>query len=680
MIGLFLCIKKRLSKPAFLVAIALIIYFSLGLSTISTFITADEHFWLPNYGTERIQDYWRAIAKRDWVDTRINDKPGITLAYLSGLAIPFTQEAIAKQITFTDGVIKIFDPAVTEKLSFAFRLPVFLFNGLFVAGYLFWILKKITRDEWVSAWTTSLMLLSPVLLGISQIVNPDTLFWTFGSATIFTFFAFLELREKRFVWLTTLFFGLTLASKYVGVILFPFFVIMILLHYLFRFEEHSKANQSFPERVKRDFSAYFTIIIGATVILSLLMPAVFVKPKFLYESTIGFKGMPPIFLTLLAGILLLLWDAFRWQSKVLMNILKHLAPHTRTLERVVTSVLLATVVFALFNWLLRNSLYDLSDIPFDAKTKSSFTTDNPLLARWIVEFVPLVFALTPITLFTLIYFWTHSLFASVKERLLTFTLSLFFLIFYAAVIKQGLLVTIRYSIILFPFALLLGSFGIKAFFRSTDPKKTVALKAFASIMGVFVVSYTLTSFHQTLPSLEGRKFERYINAHLLWFQTFFITLSVILALLFNRLFRVRAITKTRSATLSLALVAVSLVSLILIRPHYFIYTSDLLPKKYLLTGSWSYGGYEAAQYLNAKPNAKDLTLWSDAHGVCEFFVGKCIRKTKLDVEQYPVDYMFRSFSGQLSPKFPFNRERKPEWEYTLDGRPKNFIRLYKNNY
>jgi len=89
-------------------------------------------------------------------------------------------------------------------------------------GTPFWILKKITGSERAAVWSVILMYLSPTLFGISQIVNPDTPFWVFGFASMLSFFAMLEFRERRFVWLSGLFFGLTLASKYVGIIFFRF--------------------------------------------------------------------------------------------------------------------------------------------------------------------------------------------------------------------------------------------------------------------------------------------------------------------------------------------------------------------------------------------------------------------------------------------------------------------------
>jgi len=70
------------------------------------------------------------------------------------------------------------------------------------------------------------MALSPILVGMSQIINPDALFWVFSSASIFSYFALLKTDERKFIRLTALFLGASLLSKYTANILFPLFILM----------------------------------------------------------------------------------------------------------------------------------------------------------------------------------------------------------------------------------------------------------------------------------------------------------------------------------------------------------------------------------------------------------------------------------------------------------------------
>lgn len=646
------------------------------------FITADEHFWLPNQGADRIRGYWEAVQEGDWKGTRINDKPGVTLAYLSGIALPFSGDLIDHQVSETKGSpVKEYNPEAVRKVNFLTRLPLFLFIGFFSA-YFFWILKKITGSERAAIWSVILMYLSPTLLGLSQIVNPDTPFWVFGLASLLSFFALLEFRERRFVWLSTGFLGLTLASKYVGVIFFPFFLFMIAVRYLFRFDRFSDKPEEFRREALADLKRYWIVVTGAVVLFALLMPAAIVDPEVLFQSTIGFQGMLPIFLALVAVSVLAFFDLLVFRGRTLFWLMRLLSRQVPLLEKILYSVLIASVLFVFFNWISNNSLHDLSHIPFDAKTKASFTENNPFIDRYLVEHVPFVFSLTPIALSLLVFAWLQSLFSTMKRPLFVFTLASFFPVFYLAVLKQGLLVTARYSIILFPLAHILGAVALDSLFREM-PKKSwrrVALAVFGAVAVLAAVTIGIVAFHSSAPLALRLRMEHIVGYY-------FIPLSIFVpAVLFGAVFLVvRAVERfpvrfrMPSAVVSALLVLAGVGPLLSIRPHYFVYVNPFLPERYLLSTPWGYGGYEAAQYLNALPDAEQLTVWADMYGMCEFFVGKCIRTQKLDAERYPVDYLYRTFGGAINPKFPYVKGEQV-LRLEIGGRSGDYVKLIRNGY
>lgn len=678
----------NLSKtPRFFVWVALAIYFAFGLANIGNYITADEHFWLPNLGEERIQEYWDAILTADWGDTDINDKPGITLAIIAGTALPFANDLIDKQILFDvkDNPVKVFDPHVTKKLNTLFHFPLLLFNGLFVSLYLFWIIKVITKNEYIASWSVIAMLLSPVLLGISQITNPDTLFWVFGSASILTFYAYLQERKKTFVWLGALLFGFTLASKYVGVIFFPFFLLMIGISYLYNtklLDDRSK----FSATVKRDIWNYFTVLTGGVALFSFLMPAAIVDPEVLYESTIGFPGMLPFFILCLTLSLALLADAILLKSMVAHKIARTVSYHRKWLERTVFGILLATTVFVLLNWTMNNSFLDLTHIKYYEKTKEAFTTENPYLHRYLVQFVPLVFSLVPITLFLLFFVWIQGIFNVLNKQStqLVFTLSVFFLVFYIAVIEQGLLVTARYSIILFPLALVLGAVALWHSFQPKEPSNK--RESYTRLMpGIYLALPTIialgigiTKFHNFQARPIQRHLENFVGANPVM-SIILGALAVFAVVYFTwKYFWNPIMKKTPFALASVVLIVCNAIAITGIFPHTFVYVNDLLPDRYILSNPWGYGGYEVAEFLNKKENAKDTVLWTDAPGVCEFFVGKCIVKQRNRVLEYPIDYMLRSYRGPRRPMFPYIKEsEEPVFSLDIDKRSDNFVNLYK---
>lgn len=673
-------------KPSHWVWLGIGIFFLIALPTSVKYTTADEHFWLPNLGEERVLDYWRELLSGDWEDTRINDKPGITLAYISGIAIPFTQELYENQKIKTDGSkIVQYNPEITKKLHFAFRFPLILFIGLF-SLYFFWILKKITESEEISALSVLLILLSPVLLGISQIVNPDTLFWVFGLAALLTFIAYTRKRKNSYLLLTTLFFGLTLASKYVAVIFIPFFLFVLIASYLFFHKIYAENSQHLHKIVLKDIFGYYGILFGGIVLFALMMPASIVDPEVLYESTIGFPGMFPIFIVSILFTAFLSFDAFFFRSKILLYFINIFSQKIQYIEKILFGTLLLFSLFVFLNWLTKNSLIDLSHIPYYAKTKASFTEDNPYIIRFIMQFVPLVFALTPLTFFLLIFFWLKSFFLSTKQRFLSFILCSFFIIFYIAVVEQGLLVTVRYSILLFPLALILVSIGIVETFKEIASLSKKHLQILSSLLFFIFISFCssfLLDFfiqvHEKNSVEFQHKAELFIGKNILF-------LSLIIFVLLAGTFWIgwkygeRFLTQCKNISfpfIAIGIILTSLLSLYGAYPHFFLYTNTLLPDRYVLNNPWGYGGYEAAQYLNALPNAENLTLWANSHGVCEFFVGKCIRSQKLDTKQYPVDYFFFAHRGALANKFEISATTV--WEYFPDNRKINYVRLQKNN-
>lgn len=590
----------------FLLCIAVVIFFIFGFYHLPNFISADEHFWLPGSGAERIEDYWKAIADRDWVDTRINDKPGITLAYTSGIAMLF--DDADGQIIKRDNTYKQFDPARTQKINFLYRLPILLLSGFF-SFFFFWIIKKITGNEWLALWSVTGILLSPILLGMSQIVNPDSLFWIFGFASLLSFYAFLQFQKKKFAFLATLFLGLSLASKYTSIIFIPFFLFMALAYYFFEFEKWRGQRSELRKIMLRSSFAYLAILAGGLLLFAIMMPASFVEPKLFYTGTIGFPGMQPIFWSAMAVNMLIILDAAVFAGRGIYFLFDKLQPIRKFLPKILYFILAGTIIFLIINWLTRNRIIDISDIPFSAK-RSDFFSQQPFFKRYFAEFGPLIFALTPLMLFSLLYTWIKGIICEIKHGTLIFILSAFFLVFYAAVIEQGLLVTVRYSIILFPLAILLAGIALDDFF-----------------------------------SEQNWKWTRLKNIKKPW--------------------------------IFVGIVFVSVLNLWLITPFYFSYTNELLPKKYIISGAWGYGGYEAAQYLNNLPNAEKLTVWADAYGVCEFFVGKCIHKSKVDTAKYPIDYYFRSLQSTVQLNFPHPAEKTPVWILRIDDRPKSFLKIFK---
>ncbi|MCX6761916.1 MAG: glycosyltransferase family 39 protein [Candidatus Moranbacteria bacterium] len=600
---------EKIKKSGAIIAlfiVSLSLYFSFGFHHIAKFETADEHYWIYDATAGRIHDYWDAIAKKDWSRTRINDKPGVMLAYISGIGI-FFEDGLQKRVTTPGNYESAFSSAETEKINFAFRAPLLIFNGLF-ALFLFWAIKRLTENKWLAMTAVILILLNPIIIGVSQIINPDSLLWIFSFSSLVSFLNYLKYRKRSDVILCSLLLGFALLSKYSAVIFIPFFFVVMLVYLL-----QEKQQFEFAQKAKRNALAYLLILLGAFAVFALLMPAVILSPSYFYYGTIGFKGMAPIFWSIIALDFLIFFDARYLMSKHTFYLAKRIEkifPHIMKIVLVLVAIMFCLV---LANWSIGDNFLGIKGLNFDAGHDYSFRRQD-FFDKLFLEIYPLVFSLTPLVLVALIALWIKGVFGKLKYPLLVFVLSSFVIVFYAAVLKQDLLVNIRYSVMLYPLLMLLAALSIDEF-----------------ILG------KMKSFHKFI--------------------------------------------------LLLLVIGISSISLWLIKPYYFNYANDLLPKDSIVTGAWGYGGYEAAQFLNALPNSKNLKVWSDYWGVCSFFNGICVQASGYTnymgkSEENTIDYYVMTRRGEMTNTKTWNRLKedlagKPVWELNIDDRPDNFIRIYR---
>lgn len=532
-------------KIVLFLLLALVVYFSFATFHIGKFVTVDEAHWLYT----RIPQYWKGVWSQKWALTYIHEKPGVTLAIVSGTGLLQYDEPI-KDIEKIKPNVTGNTKAIEAFLS-TFRLPLVIFNGIF-SLFFFWIIKKITENQWIALWSSILILLSPILIGMSQIVNSDALLWVFSTTTILSFAGFLKTEEKKLVVLSALFLGLSVLTKFTSVILMPFFFVMAALHYLEKIEEWSENKIDIPKKILTAAVACLAAISGSLMVFAILLPASFAKPEYLYKGTIGYPGMQFILWPILVFQLLIIADHFVWKNKTLIYILQFIQKYWKRYAKIIYALLSFSFLFLLVNYALGKDFLRLEAVPFDSYQERIFYS-QPWIQKMLLEFRPLVFSVAPLVLFSILYLWIKSFTKTLKENFLVLTISVFLIIFCAAVIQEKLLNIIRYSIILYPLLAILAAVGIYEFF-------------------------------------EIEKFRK-INKD--W-----VTIGIIFA---------------------------SAISLWQIKPFYLNYTSELLPKKYIITDAWGYGGYEAAQFLNARLEAKKTPVWSDSSGFCEFYMGPCVK-------------------------------------------------------
>ena len=624
---------RKLAVAVPTLALLVWVYLFFGVQHLGQFQTADEDLWFSNPTEGRVHEYWRAIQAGDWEETRVNDKPGATTALFSGWLgnKVDTPDTGAKMIK-NGKIVDRYNPEYYERTAFAFRLPIVVANAAVVLSII-WFVIAFSGSFVLGLMAAVFLYLSPILLGVSQIVNPDATLWSFGGAALFGYLAFLRRQRYRYLIPATVCMGAALASKYTGAFLLFFaFFATFAYPYFFqqRFSDHRTLGRYFWEALL----GFLFFLGGGILVFAIIMPAAFLEPEYIYKGTIGFRkaeDVTPILITIgsVAGFVLL--DSLVLRGRImyfLMRIFRFLRYPIVILPALFVGGMIG---FLVINWKLGNA-FDLVNLPFDTGSGRAFRNLDEWV-RYLAQWKSLVFTIPPVALFLALFGLVAAPLLRVTRRtkrlirrhelFLVFAGAAFILFFYQAASLQRLLVHVRYSILLYPVMAVIGAVGATIVFR---------------ILGQI------------------------------------------------RLFRLRSALVGFVAGL---IVLGSLVSLEAARPFYFNYTSDLLPKQFITTGAWGYGGYEAAQVLNALPNAEKLLVWADYEGFCPFFRGRCIKGSIVkwweggDFEG--IDYFVTSRRGMLRNKTVWKQitqcydavERPPHWTLHIGDRPGNFVHIYK---
>lgn len=689
--------------------LSIIFFIGFGLYHITKFETVDEHFW--KY--DRIKKYYAGIeagfSSNNWQKTRINDKPGVTVALISGLGLPFipnphAHEDLKRESNYifptqknsSDKIRKrkmyvLYDTTKTASINLGLRLPILLFNGLIMLPLLFWILRKAFNWK-IASLSIFLIGLNPILIGMSQIPNPDSLLWSFSAAAIFSFIALLKTEEKKFIVLTGILTGFALLSKYTANLLFIFYPLLFILYQSISTKTNnnpSPATQQFTKTKKylttiltnrfpklykkynplkkplfdtflKYFIAFSLITLISWVIVIILMPAVIQAPRHFLYATVLSPVLEPIniiliklfhikkyfvllngkYLTFRIGIFsMTLFSLITLILPPLFILLfkkfnKFFISILRTLSLFFILMFLLTMLNAWFN----TFIFDLENIKEISRRSGAavfpqFKNDFILLfyaKAFLVQAQNFIFSLHPIVIFSTLLASILLILDKIRTNawVVYFFIITPFVFFFGAILSE-VFVNVRYSIMLYPLFALFSSIGILEIIKYTSSKN--------------LKKYT-----------------------------------------YNKLF----------IFFSIVILLTHIFSLVNIKPFFFNYTNTLLPKKYVVTDAWGYGFYEAAEFLNNLPDAKNTVVWLDRSGVCQFFVGKCIASREIYLDNVSVDYLVLTRRGSIIKRPKIISSKKPHqftntdyyseeslanpiWKIDIDNRPGNFVKIIK---
>jgi len=473
----------------------MIINLFFGIYHIERFAAVDEPLW--TFG--RIAKFWNGIEEKNWGNTLISDKPGITVAMISGIGLiwenPDNYEPTSWQGRFYQ------PPRDIEKLNFALRFPIFIFTALLLP-LLYFFLERLTNKN-ISLCAFIFIGLSPILIGISRIINPDSLLWIFSSLTILSYLVYLKKRAVFYLFITGILLGMAILTKYVANVLFVFFFGMIFLEYIFNHEKYQ--GLGIQKFIKESLIDFLTIVFFSIATFFVFCPMAWIIPKQLLDSTIlsqAFKPIWPIFAALL-GIILV--DNLFFKSFLLSWILKKMEKNRGVMAIILLSVFLLSIAFVFLNTYSQMRLIDFEEIFTSPKSSRNIQgIDLSNLTIFVSNFYPLVFGVTPIAIFSAIFIFFKLIFfqnrKNENDSILFFFIS-FILIYYLGSAVTKVASTSRYQISAYPIFLIISGIGLYEFLKIFAKQKTQWYIFFILLLSLSSYSlYSTSPFYSSYAS------------------------------------------------------------------------------------------------------------------------------------------------------------------------------------
>ncbi|KKQ80047.1 MAG: hypothetical protein UT03_C0034G0003 [Candidatus Moranbacteria bacterium GW2011_GWD2_38_7] len=473
-------VAKQGKVPLILLFSIMIISGSFGSYRISQFSAVDEPLWT----FDRIPSFWKNVREMNWKNTNISDKPGITVALISGVGL-------------LDVNPKLYDSKVdgsknrsSEKMNYAFRLPLLLF-AIFSLPLFYFLLERLIGKR-SSLLAVSLIGLSPILLGMSRIINPDALLWIFAPMSVLSFLTYQKRRHVNYLYLTGVFLGLAILTKYVANIVYIFLFGMIFLEYIFN---HSRYGDiTFRKYIISAIKDFLILVILSLATFYILYPGTWLKPQRILTGTIlsqAFVSTWPVFAAFFS---LLIADVIFFKNNIFNIIVRFASKQKDLIAYLLGAVFLLIIVFIFYNVYLDMKIYNFQEIL--ASPKTSFK-ENGFLGLFLSNFYPLIFAISPIAIFGTIIVLTKIIFRYKKEintEKLNITLFLTFFIFlyYIGTTVNNVVSTSRYQIMLYPLILIISSLGLVYIYEKIEKKYTLKKSFFTFFAALIIIISTFS--------------------------------------------------------------------------------------------------------------------------------------------------------------------------------------------
>ncbi|HOW60220.1 MAG TPA: glycosyltransferase family 39 protein [Candidatus Moranbacteria bacterium] len=453
---------KKIITPL-VISLVIAINLFLGLSRLDKYSAVDEPYW--TYG--RTSKFWTAIENHNWKSTNVNDKPGITVAILSGFGLlkydPMQYESLRENVKTEQQLHDI------RAINFYFRLPIFLFCTLILLAFYF-LLKKLFGDI-IALLSFIFISFSPIIFGISLIINPDSLLWIFLPLSILSYFVFKKEENKKYLVLSGFFMGLSLLTKYVANILYIFFFALPFLEYIF-----IEKKPVLSEYLKKSFVNYLTLVAFSMLTFFILFPASWTNLEILLEGTFlskAFETTWPVFASIFTLVAL---DIILLKSKVMGLILGFISKHKTIIVQIFSSFFILFTLLVLINTYSGMKFIDFVSFLSSPKGIGADNILESYAGAILSDTYSLIFGMCPFAFLAFIF----ALFLSVRgktsidlELQIIFYFLIFIFLYYLASSVNEVTATVRYQIVTYPLAMIISAIGISKFISCKKVEKYI---------------------------------------------------------------------------------------------------------------------------------------------------------------------------------------------------------------
>ena len=435
------------------------VYLYFGIDHLGKAFYVDEKLWI----YDRIETYWDNVITGDWYNTRPSDKPGVTTAILSGPGLLFFDPS-----TFNEGATH---KDQLEQMFFALRFPLLISIFIFIL-ITFFCARKVIPTEAALLFFVFLCL-SPLLLGIARMINPDALLWIFFLVSFLCFMRYLFDSSLSALYCAGIFLGLSLLTKYIANIFIIFYFFVILADPIIRKRSYDQIMQVMRARLIQ----FGIMLIIALSVFYIFYPGTWVKHDRILLATIHSEAFASTWIYFAVFTCLLIADVFLNRAKITSATIHFLHTYRAWIIYGILSIFTAFILFMTLNVYTNMSFLDFTYI---IESPKSVYRDVGPFALFSASFYPLIFGVTPIVIIGLILGIFHTLRSKEwqSSHMIIFYSIIFILMYYAGSIINHVMPIVRYQIVLYPLIILIASIGwtmsLSHFFKK-NPKNIILL-------------------------------------------------------------------------------------------------------------------------------------------------------------------------------------------------------------